>query len=65
MTHQENISFIEFCVDMNETKNCRLEIEENPRNLKAEAAFVLIFMSYYGWFLGNIHFEEVDTFLEM
>ena len=50
---------------MNETENCRLEIEENPRNLKAEAAFVLIFMFYYGWFLGNIHFEEVDTFLEM
>ena len=56
MTKQEHHLFIEFCVDINETENCHLKIEERQRNIKAEAASLLILISYYGWFLGKHSF---------
>ena len=56
MIHQDNLSVIAFCVDMNETENCSLKIEERQRNIKVESALILILMAYYSWFLGKHSF---------
>ena len=54
MIHQDKFLFIEFCVDMNETENCRLKMEVNQRIMKAaEGALLFLFLAYYGWFLGR------------
>ena len=46
----------ELCSEMNKTEN--LKIEDNQRNVKAEAALIVIIMSYYGWFLGKHSFRK-------
>ena len=48
----------ELCSDMNNTENYNLKIDENQRNMKAEAALILITMSYYCWFLGKDSFKN-------
>ena len=50
----------ELCSDMNKTENYHLKIEDNQRNVKAEAALILIVMFYYGWFLGKHSFKKFE-----
>ena len=60
MIHKENLSFIEFCVDMNETENCRLKMEEDQSIIKKlELVVLFIFLFYWGWFLGRHSFCRI------
>ena len=61
MSLKEDVDYVEFCVNTNNTENCYLKIDyEDKRNLIAEAVIAFIILSFFSWNTGKVFFVEFN-----